>query len=185
MRKILILLFSLFLIQGGTALGAEKSCFEIPVDAFTARLALAGARTNYALGRKTIKNRYVEKAEDRIVITSDSSVMLIIYCDDELKKIKDLAVAYFTMDSEDLSGGRKGEKKQDIPNEILFRKICKQLLYALNTGMAESEAEKLLNQLGIQSEYIDCVQREIKTGKYTYMMKLSREGVLVMTVSHI
>lgn len=184
MRKILILLFSLLLIQGGTALGAEKSCFEIPVDAFTARLALAGARTNYALDRKTIKNRYVEE-EDRLVITSDSSVILIIYCDSELKKIKDLAVASFTMDSEDLSGGRKGEKKQDIPNEILFRKICKQLLYALNTGMAESEAEKLLNQLGIQGEYIDCVQREIKTGKYTYMMKLSREGVLVMTVSHI
>ena len=185
MRKFFILLFSLLLLQTGAACGAGKNCFEIPLDAFITRLTLAGARADYALDRKTIKNRYVEEAEERVVITSDTSVMMIIYCSSDFKKMKDIAVAYFTTDSEELSTGKDGDKNQSIPNEILFRKMCRQLLYALNAGMTEAEADKLLKKLGIQGEYIDCIQREIKTDKYTYMMKLSREGVLVMTVSHI
>ena len=182
MKKLFVLLFSIFLLQTAGAYASEKSYFEMPADSVLTRLAISGARTGKALDRDTIGARCTDREHHRIVISPDTSVLLILYCDSEFEHIRTAAEAYFTTDPDNES---YNVKRGQMSDETLFRKVCQQLIYTLNVGIAKEEAHRILKKLGTYDKYLDCVQREVTYGKYTYVMKLSREGVLVMAVSHV
>lgn len=183
MKKFVILLCCLLIFPCVGCNAYANSAFDHQVSSFLTKLTVANLRIRDGLTREMIYDYTTDTTNSRIIISPKSSVMLILYCDENLKKIKDIAVVYFTTDSDENQFQLK--KTKSIPNETLFRNMCLQTIYALNLGIPRTRAKNIMREIGTFDMYTDGKQRSFHLSSYEYIMKLSRDGMLIMTISPI
>ncbi|MEG1641649.1 MAG: hypothetical protein RR272_00905 [Synergistaceae bacterium] len=185
MRKIYILLTAILLLQSSVCFASDNYDSNISLNSFLKRLVLANARIENSFRRETIYDYQKFPDENKIVISQDTSIILMLYCDKTFTKLQNISVLFFTHDTDEKRGNFYFYGKKQKSEELLYRNVCKQVIFALNTGLSRKEARRILRAIGTYDKYLDCTQRSYTHADYKYIMKLSNDGVLIMNVSHI
>jgi hypothetical protein len=151
---------------------AEKD-MGITREDFVKQLGEAFSRVHCGFSKKAIKEK-MQLTKNGAVIVYNSDVMLMMNDAEKSGTMKNAAIVYLTSNA----GGINA-------NSIaVFADACIQTMSALDEGLTYSQTKEILNGLGAAGHMLDGIQRSIKLLSYRFMLRMHRNGVVVLAVSH-
>lgn len=154
----------------------------ISKNSFINKLGYSSTLVFNGFSSSRIATGFQKTDKHNTVLEYNSSLMLIISETNNNREVKSIAVVYTIVDNENELHYAKGGPPD---NDVVFENICKQIIFALNNRMTDSEATKILKSIGLYGSVLDGIQRSRTIDEYSYMMKLQPGGIIMLVVSRI
>lgn len=174
MKKIFTAVLAAMLVVAAVSQGfcAGKD-MDITREDFVKQLGEAFSRVHCGFPKKVIKEK-MQPTKSGAVIIYNSDVMLMMNDAEKSEDMKSAAIIYLTSDA----GGVNANSR------TVFADACIQTISALDDGLNYSQTKEILNGLGADGQMLDGAQRSVKLQNYRFMLRMHRNGVAVLAVSH-
>lgn len=180
--------FLLCLVAAACALRPSAGCCDekegtgVSLSIFTMNLKIAAKRVKYPLSDERIEKEILHFDGGSYAIDYNESIQLFFNTAPETKMIKNAAVSY-AVERRVPKAHRFGAAGPDEDEE--FASLCQQLIMSFEPQTSAKEAQKLLEQLGINGPALDGRQRQLRHGDLAYIMKLQGGNTLLLVVSGV
>ncbi|MDY2983817.1 MAG: hypothetical protein SOR75_00615 [Synergistes jonesii] len=179
--------FLLCLVAAACALLPSAGCCDdegtgVSLSVFTMNLKIAAKRVKYPLSDERVEKEILHFDGGSYAIDYNESIQLFFNTAPDTKMIKNAAVSYAVE--------RRGPRVHSFgaagPDEDEeFASLCQQLIMSFEPQTSAKEAQKLLEQLGINGPALDGRQRQLRHGDLAYIMKLQGGNTLLLVVSGV
>lgn len=180
MRRIMLSLMVYALLLLNTSADLAEGSTGLTGEEFLNRLTNVFFRVHYGFGNKQVQD--AERRDDSIVLSYNSAIFLVAKETSLPREVESVSVVYMPQQEQAEGGVTKYNAPSD---DVIFEGICKQVMFALQPELKDSEAQKVLEQLGIKGEVLDGLQRGARSGAYRYILRYNENGMLIMVVSSL
>ena len=163
----------------------EAFCSEgmgISPEYFLKKMGYACVKVKNGLSSVTIASGIQETAGYKQILECGNRIMLVLTGSDDGRELMSVALLYYMdLDPDEIidpSVSRSYENSR-------FENICRQMIFSLDNGISDSDAEKALRSIGIHGNMLDGIQRSSSVKGYSCMLKLQPGGMLMMVISKI
>ena len=181
LRKIsLITALLLVLVLSQKALCSEG--MGISPEHFLKKMGYACVKVKNGLSSVTIASGIQDTGGNKKILECGNRLMLVLTGSEDGRELMSVALLYFM----DVDSGRESNPSVSRSYEnSRFENICRQMIFSLDSGISDSDAEKALRSIGIQGNMLDGIQRSSPVKGYRCMLKLQPGGMLMMVISKI
>ena len=181
LRKISLFTVLLFLL----VFSQQADCSEgmgISPDLFLKRLGYSCIRVKNGISSAAIASGIQDSEGTKKVLECGGKLIMVLTGSEEGKDLMSVALLSFTDPHED--------EKRSVPvpgsyENNRFVNICRQMIYSLDSGISETEADSALKSMGVYGNMLDGAQRSSLVKGYRCMLKLQPGGMLMMVISRI
>ena len=149
---------------------------------FLNKMGYASTKIKDGISSVTIASETKNFGRSKKVIECSAKLMLVLTESEKENELLNVALMYLVNSNTD------GDKSTAISKSFennRFESICRQMIFALDNNMSNSEAEKTLKSIGIYGNMLDGIQRSSSVNGYRCMLKLSPGGMIMMVISKI
>ena len=141
----------------------------ISPDLFLKRLGYSCIRVKNGISSAAIASGIQDSEGTKKVLECGGKLNMVLTGSEEGKELMSVALLSFTDPHED--------EKRSVPvpwsyENNRFVNICRQMIYSLDSGISETEADSALKSMGVYGNMLDGAQRSSLVKGYRCMLKL-------------
>lgn len=149
------------------------------LSVFLTQMGVAYGKVKWGYSPDRLDDSLIKTPEGGYMAEYNESIALFINMTDNGEKIKNTALSFIMT-----APGMGFETPRGMPDgEEQYVGVCTQLILASNLNMDIKTAGEILTELGVYGPVLDGRQRHVRSGRFTYIMKLHKTGAVIMVVS--
>jgi hypothetical protein len=164
----------------------QADCSEgmgISADIFLKRLGYACIRVGNGISNADIASCIQDPDGTVKILECGEKLMIVLTGSEGSKELMSVALLSF---ADSYGSEKKSVPAQESYENSRFVSICRQMIYSLDSGISEAEADGALKSMGIYGgNMLDGIQRSSLVKGYRCMLKLQPGGMLTMVISRI
>lgn len=178
MKKILTALFIITLFSA-TASAKEKG-LGLTIPVFLTQMGIAEEKVEWGYPPSKIEEDLVITSPESYAAEYNSATVLFINMSHGGKTIRNVALSFIVSDR---NSSEEFKRSGLIGGEEQYRSLCTQLILALNPEMSAEEGHRILKKLGLFGPVLDGRQRYCRQGGLAYIMRLQKNGAIMLVIS--